>query len=549
MNAKDKCLDLSVIPQFGGTCWFNAILMIALYSQNVRKFMIKASKKWDKSDSFLMIIKSILIKYYNQPEKVQSFFNKIRPEIILFKMLKKFGETTIIEVFKHKLKKDISYVGWYEDYIIKFLKFMNINTLDIVYINGNYYLNTDNEYIYKYDSVKHNILIGVKDINDYNEPNIINEKVKVTNEISKILSDIPDIITIKYVNKSEKHIYDFMSKKGFNSINYNFNIKGVDTYADIIELNGYKYKLDAVTLGNYNIDKVGHAIAGITCNDNRYVYNGWNSTTTDPAMMNKNDSKQLSPCSLMKYDWDLRKDESFCLNSKTCKLDFIERNDDLCFSFAKGDRILIYVRINDNHESLSLSSIPTTLKLSDVEKDIKEIHDIRGLTDDELIEQLGKFNYYLVPNHIYQRSVLESIYYDELKKYYNFQSIIKQSPVKKSKSPKNDIKNLSMEELIKNLEKYDSKFSRDELEKLYLNYLTPKQEEIRKASLRNKTPAPKTPTPKTPAPKTPTLEEMKDALDKKNIIVNTDNYNKIYELYKKRILENRGGKRIIKLYK
>ncbi len=35
MPPKDKCLDLSVIPQFEGTCWFNAILMIALYSQNL----------------------------------------------------------------------------------------------------------------------------------------------------------------------------------------------------------------------------------------------------------------------------------------------------------------------------------------------------------------------------------------------------------------------------------------------------------------------------------------------------------------------------------
>ena len=43
----DNCLNLSVIPQFRGTCWFNAILMIALYSQNVRKILIKLSKKME----------------------------------------------------------------------------------------------------------------------------------------------------------------------------------------------------------------------------------------------------------------------------------------------------------------------------------------------------------------------------------------------------------------------------------------------------------------------------------------------------------------------
>ena len=48
-----NCLNLSVIPQFGGTCWFNAILMIALYSQLTRKIVIKSSKTWDKTNKFL----------------------------------------------------------------------------------------------------------------------------------------------------------------------------------------------------------------------------------------------------------------------------------------------------------------------------------------------------------------------------------------------------------------------------------------------------------------------------------------------------------------
>ena len=52
----DSCKDISVIPQFGGTCWFNAILMITLYSQNMRKILIKEAKKWHNPDSFLKII-------------------------------------------------------------------------------------------------------------------------------------------------------------------------------------------------------------------------------------------------------------------------------------------------------------------------------------------------------------------------------------------------------------------------------------------------------------------------------------------------------------
>ena len=58
-----NCANLSLIPQFSGTCWFNAILTASLYSQHTRKAIIKASKTWNKNDSFLMILKLILKNY------------------------------------------------------------------------------------------------------------------------------------------------------------------------------------------------------------------------------------------------------------------------------------------------------------------------------------------------------------------------------------------------------------------------------------------------------------------------------------------------------
>ena len=149
MASKDKCLDLSVIPQFTGTCWFNAILMIALYSENVRKVLMKTSKHWDKSNSFLMILKRILFTYYKQPDKVQKFFNKIKPETILLKMLKTFNDTEMIEYFKKTLKYQESLGGFIADYIIRFLKYIGINVLDVFYTHKKgFYLNIDNEIKY-----------------------------------------------------------------------------------------------------------------------------------------------------------------------------------------------------------------------------------------------------------------------------------------------------------------------------------------------------------------------------------------------------------------
>jgi hypothetical protein len=38
------CDNYPVIPQFGGTCWFNTIITACCYSENLKKIMIKKVK-------------------------------------------------------------------------------------------------------------------------------------------------------------------------------------------------------------------------------------------------------------------------------------------------------------------------------------------------------------------------------------------------------------------------------------------------------------------------------------------------------------------------
>lgn len=49
----DFCTDITVIPQFSGTCWFNGILMSCFYSQGMRKIMKQQSKNCNKSDNII----------------------------------------------------------------------------------------------------------------------------------------------------------------------------------------------------------------------------------------------------------------------------------------------------------------------------------------------------------------------------------------------------------------------------------------------------------------------------------------------------------------
>jgi len=136
------CNNIATIPQFGGTCWFNSILMASLYSHNSRKLMLNISKDWDINNKFLMTIRMILLKYYKKSIETSKYFNKIKPELILFKMLNSFKDFRLKEEFKKKLRKNgYENLGWFDDYITNFYKFLGVNVLDITFLkNRNLYL-------------------------------------------------------------------------------------------------------------------------------------------------------------------------------------------------------------------------------------------------------------------------------------------------------------------------------------------------------------------------------------------------------------------------
>jgi hypothetical protein len=100
-------------------------------------------------------------------------------------------------------------------------------------------------------------------------------------------------------------------------------------------INNDRFAMESVLLSNYNECPLGfHAIAGITCGKDRYVYNGW----INP--------EKKGPCNLVPFDW-LRDDTTFCLNPRLCKLDQKNLND-LCFSFMKGRRV--YILVNEKYK-------------------------------------------------------------------------------------------------------------------------------------------------------------------------------------------------------
>jgi hypothetical protein len=416
-DKSDFCLDLKVIPQFSGTCWLNAILMSVLYSQGSKYYVKKASKNWDKNNSLLMFFKTIIFKMKKHSKLIEKMFKKIKPEIILFKLIEQTKDKMLLNFLKNLVKINYDDLGYYETYIYNLYKFLQVKVLSIYYLHNN-------EYYYNLNLI-HGLELYIDSYCKLNEtPDIL---VVIDYRINKILYNT------RYIAYDSLKNY-ILNKK---------NIIGLQNHEDIITFNGVKYKLDSVTIGNYNADTInmGHAIAGITCNNNKYVYNGWSSISTDPAIVKKNNSNNTSPCSLMKYNWDLKKNEEFCLDPKLCKLDFdnIDKTD-VCFSFKSDRTVLIYVRVDETKEKVTSSTTKEIKELSNIKKTIADIYDIDNLSRPELIK---------IYNYLYNRGILLESYY-KFKSDNEFKEYLKEVLVDYYYTFHNPI-----EYLIKNIDKLD----------------------------------------------------------------------------------------------
>jgi hypothetical protein len=356
--------------------------MAVLYSDESRKLLLKKSKKWNKKILIFKTLKHILEKKYLRSNNIYNdyeYFDKIRPEYILEKLYKynkkKFS-------FNPKIKK-----GGYAPalYIRKVYKLLGAKVLFLDYKDNLLYYS-------KYNNTVVNNSLGKKG------PSIEFTVKFVSRE--KVLEKFenPDVIIINFTKNIINDIPEYY-KVPKDSPFYN-----IISFNDKVAIKGMNYIQDSVLLSNWNRTEIGgHSIAGIKCKGNKYVYNGWTRGTIDIHLQNVNftkddyDNERLwvsevsnkkivyiniknniivdklptngilvsdnihIPCELMKYDWNVMKNSEFCINKKECILDThsnesikdIIRKDknELCFSFNKGSRLLIYISKNGSNDN------------------------------------------------------------------------------------------------------------------------------------------------------------------------------------------------------
>lgn len=308
---ENVCENVFTIPQFGPTCWFNALLMILFYSELSRNFFITQltnlnNEQLKQKQVFYDIIENILFKSYIKNEKSIKRFNSfMKPEKILGSLYNNYKD-----YFDHNPEKDVGNDGMlYYYYMFDFMNLQN-KLLCLEYtktgliLDINYALNLP-------PNTLDSLLQPIRFLNFKTYVDIIKERIEVFNAIFTVINNISppykfylsnilktslDVkpISLSKVNDTQFSKYAemlrdiYMNSKTmtikqnqfymYPSIDVIF-IKNLSNSKFEKELNfkNDSFILDSTYLVNKkNSEHRYHAIAGITCKNKPYLYNGWN---------------------------------------------------------------------------------------------------------------------------------------------------------------------------------------------------------------------------------------------------------------------------------
>lgn len=360
--SKNTCSRILTPKQVGPICWFMATFVAMFYSQRSRKILLDASKGWDiKKGKFKIFL--------NNREKLFALLKQILDDKYLKtkskegKDYKKFSDNTFGKILALLNKVDMKAFPYKPKYIFggfsplgyigKLYKLLNV---DYIMFEYNLY---DKVLAYSFfnEEFNNNILYYIKEskILPYFFQN------KTFNYVEENIPP-PPILMVIVRNTDYWTEYYYNGFFPNNIINNGDTKKNITSMEEIIYYRGVEYHLDSVILVNWNENLIAnHSIAGITCKQEKYIYNGWTRTTMDTAMANILFTRNI-PCELMPHNWKIKGDYDFCLNTKDCIPDALRDklslvHSELCFNFSKGTRLLIYVRKN-NKSYTSSSHLP-----------------------------------------------------------------------------------------------------------------------------------------------------------------------------------------------
>jgi hypothetical protein len=299
------------IPQYTGTCWFNALMMSLFYSEGMRQILFDKLASWKRPlNKPQSIIRDILENnYIRKDNNFIKFFNEFKPEVLL-------KELHVLDPRVFDFNPEI-HDGYSSTlYKHKLLIFLGISNFSILhnYKGSLYYAFLE--------------LIRIRRAN--------NEMQVRYHKADDITSSTPDLSTkdviIIICNDNVRPIDTRVIKRAFR----------VDR---TLSFDDTRFNVDSMMLTNFNQleCKKGHEIAGVSCEKERFIYNGWIGISKDQGINGKMFNEV--PCTLMKHDWMDKEKTTFCIDKTRCSIKSAKDDKtEVCFNFSKGNRTYVYIR-------------------------------------------------------------------------------------------------------------------------------------------------------------------------------------------------------------
>jgi len=339
--------DISLLPNNQNNVWFNGIFVALLFSDRIRNLIYDKIKSYSNVDDVVKILRRLIELIENAPEKFKNEFDKNENKILLEQVLLKSSNVI----------RDINNLKWCEYDIITILNKLNINLCDLFVTDNSTYID-----FFKYISYNEISKKWRVDINQISRLNV-RDIPKKLEDMKKKYEKNPELLILFYkdmnsittfIKKSTSAMEENESLKLFtpffnpNSYKIQLSYENLLTTGEIT-FNGETYVLDVCLLNNNDFMSNTHCTVGITNRGKRYTFNNWRHRL-------KNTEKSgncPNSCALFDYDWfngmtNPNKDEyNHCFNPFKCNLNLdytVQTLKDLCFSFTKGDRMLIFVK-------------------------------------------------------------------------------------------------------------------------------------------------------------------------------------------------------------
>ena len=334
---KVSCNEIYTIPQLPGNpyCWFNALLAILFYSDESSAFfkriipgLRKKTKSKKRLEIYDLIDELLSAKHISNIKDFKKFYTTLQPKNLLKELHMRDKKHFYFDPNKKGTEKGYSS----EHYLLMFFQFLGIHD-KVLFIKR-----IENKYLFSAANV----------FNFKSFPT--NKKIKLKYGID---GDAPYVLLTDTKKNPKHNIYSQFKNLDFKKYELVIVTTGLAFYKELevpcvenkdklivntSDSEQIVFKADSTLLTNFNIDTCGkaHKIAGITCNGNRYMYNGW-------TINKKVDF--LTSCNLFEFDW-IKNKLNFCFNRSKCEINEKIDHKDLCFNFQKDKTTIIFTRVH-----------------------------------------------------------------------------------------------------------------------------------------------------------------------------------------------------------